>query len=258
MHTKTKKRIESSLAIVGLVALFTISFAPGLCWLFFDRELGNFLTSLNGHSKVLASLLQIIVVFSGIIWLATPMIVMCCIYTATKEHRYDKRSRKSFGFKPGIRNAQRLSLTISDDGFDNFIKDELDKLQNDLAERRDEYLSMYNNGPLFLTEARERFKVKMSDLLDCQDEAILSMQAELQLDMILKFRHYQQLMDDGLQNNKIAEDRSKYYSNELQDYYAELYTAFTKKIAALNSQLQVLSDEHFSTLQNLSKTLSKY
>ncbi|MDH7460612.1 hypothetical protein QEG73_04960 [Chitinophagaceae bacterium 26-R-25] len=262
MHPKTKRRIESFLAIVGLVTLSTIVFTSGVCWLFFDKELGEFFTFLDGRSKAISGLLKIIVLISGLIWVAIPIAIMCLIYTVTKEH-----STISFLFKTGFRNIKRPSLKIDmpplhtsfdHNDLDNFIKNELDKLQNDLTERRDEYLSMYNNGPLFLTEARDRFKTKMSDLLDYQDDAILSMHAELQLEVIDKIGYYQMLMEDDLPNGKTAADRSKYYSIELQDFHKERYTAFTKKIADLNRQLQALSDDHLDTLQNLSKMLSKY
>ncbi|MBV4360511.1 hypothetical protein [Pinibacter aurantiacus] len=267
MHPITKKRIESFLSIVGIIALSTIVFTPGLCWLFFDKELGQFFTFLDGHSKAMASLLKIVVVISGIILLAAPIVIVCFIYTATKEHLYDKRSLKRFRFRLGIQNVKRLSLKIGMPAFntnftnndiDHFIKNELDKLQIHLIERRDEYLSMYNNGPLFLTEARDRLKDKMSKLLDYQDEVILSMHAELHLEIIDKIRHYQMQMKDGSQNDKVATDRSKYYSNELEDFYTDIYTAFTKRLADLNGQLQTLSDDHFDSLQNLSNMLSKY
>jgi hypothetical protein len=266
MHSDTKRRIKQFLKTIAIATLILIVLASGLCWIFFETQLDNFLTFAGTHSKVISILAKSIVFISGIIWVATPIAIVCCIYTLTKEHRNHKKPAINTFLKPVIQRSKWLSTLIGQRKFnpdfnftdvDHFMKNELKNLRDDLTERRDEYLSMYHNGPLFLTEARDRLRNKMSVLLDYQDEVILYMHAELQVKIAGKIRYYRALMKDRLQDIETPKDQSNYYSDELGDYYTEIHTAFSKKIADLNIQVQALSDDHVDALQNLSKTFSQ-
>lgn len=245
MHRETKKRIESVLTIIAIATLFTIVYALGLCWLFFDKKLDSLFIYLDAHAKPLSSLVKAIVFISAIICLATPVVILCGIYTVTKEHRDGRKSLLNRYFKSAIQHSKWLSPLIAGRDVDHFMKSELANLREYLAKRRDEYLSMYNSGPLFLTEARDRFKNKMSALLDYQEEEILYMHAELQVKIATKIR-------SGHANQELN------YMDELEAFYKDTQAAFKVKVTRLNNQLQALSDDHLGTLQNLSKTFSNY
>ncbi|MDI3320954.1 hypothetical protein [Pinibacter soli] len=261
------KKSRSFFAAVAITTVFSIVFTAGLFCLFFDKKLNEFFIYLDEHIKAISILVKIIVFVSAIIWLVTPIIIACLIYTFTKDH-YDSRKtsiidrikstmRKSKWISPQIETLG-FNSNFDDNDFDNFAQSELKKLQCDLTTRRDEYLSIYKGGPLFLSEARERFKNKMSGLLDYQDEVILSMHIELHSQIKTRIRYYKKQMKNAEQTDVSSLHLLSDYSNQMDDFYSEIYSNLEKELADLNIQLQELSDDHLDKLQNLSTKFSSY
>jgi hypothetical protein len=259
MNRERKSRIKSILTTISIAILLAIVFTSGICWLFFDKKLDSLFTHLDVHAKSGAIVVKTIVYISGIICLLTPMVILCSIYSLTKEHRSHrfKFAKKSSQWFSSLmrRSNSRPDFNVND--IDLFMKSELKKLQHELAERRSEYLSMYNGGPLFLTETRDRFKNKMSDLLDYQDELIMYMHAELQVNIATKIRSCKTLTKDELHDSNSTNNQLSHL-DEIEDYYTQANTVFREKLNDLSSRLQRFSDEHLDRLQSLSKTFSNY
>lgn len=262
-----KRKSGSRIATVAIVAVFTIVFASGLFSIFFGNMLNQFLHYLDGHIKFLSGVVKVIVFVSGAIWFISPIIIVCCIYTLVKSHRDSKKSSPNTTSKWGARVSKWLASrfdspvfnpNFDEKDFDSFMKSELKNLQTDLMIRREEYLSMYDNGPLFLTEARDRFKNKMANLLDFQDEEILFMHNELHSKIKRQIRHYRKQMNNESLNDKASLDLIAEYSDQMDEFYSEMYAGFTDRLSALNFQIKALSDHHSDKLRNLSRSLSRY
>lgn len=267
MYAVTKRKPASSFATFAIIAVFTLVFTSGLFSMFFENKLNEFFHYLDVHIKAISGIIKVVVFVSGIIWLTSPIVILCCVYTLIKDHRDDKESSINRHSNSDLRNPEWFSPQVEkptfnsgfdDEDFDDFMESELEKLRNDLAARREGYLSIYNSGPLFLTEARDRFKNKMTLLLDIQDEEILSMYAELHWKIKSQVKHYRKQMKVASKNGKSSVYLLNDYLNQMEDFCSELYAEFAESLADLNIQLHELSDDHFDTLQNLSKTFSRY
>jgi hypothetical protein len=267
MKPRTQRKPTSYFATFAIISVYAIVFIAGLSWLFFDKSLNALYVYLDEHAKAVSILVKSIVYISGIIWIAAPIFVAFCIYTLTKGH-YDNRKPSIMDhIKSKIQHLKLFSAqtetqdfnpNLNERDFDNFMNSEHKKLLDDLAARSDSYLSVYNYGPLFLGETRDRFRDSMCELLDFQDEEILYLHRTLHSRIKSQINFYQMQMKDGIQNGESPVLLFDEYSNQMEDFYSDIYTEFSEQLSDLNIQLQTLSDDHLDELQNLSRMLSKY
>jgi hypothetical protein len=262
-----QRRTRSKFATVAITATYAIVFAAGLSWLFFDKSLNALFVYLDDHVKALSILLRSIVYISGIIWIAVPIVIAFCIYTLTKEHYDNRKTSLIDRIKSTMQNlewfsphteSQDFNPNLNESDFENFMKSEHQKLRDDLTSRRDRFLSVYNYGPQFLGETRDRFRDSMCELLDFQEEEILYLHRTLHSRIKSQIKFYQMQMKDGIQSGESSMHLFDEYSNQMEDFYADIYTEFSEQLSDLNIQLLELSDDHLDELQHLSWMLSRY